>query len=226
MARPITNPTPSCQTISTRDWLTERDDVCTQVRKTWVRKRAIGSLSPDSASTVTLSRWRISRSRKTAKMAAASVEPTMAAKSMATGRATPRICQVRSPVIPAVMMTPRVASTPAGRATGLSLDQSVWRPPSKRMITNAAVAISWAKTASSKVTSPRPSRPKSIPAPMKRTSAGTPMRLASLVETIPRMRITEIKVSVRPHWDPWDHPFVAGRHLTRDRWVRWSEWRE
>ncbi len=107
---------------------------------TVVRITAIGSLAPDSISSV--ARTRSLRCtplpRRIANTAAASVEETIAPSSIASGQLKPSAYAPRASIT-AVPMTPNVASTLAGAATARTDRSGVLKPPSNRMRTSATV---------------------------------------------------------------------------------------
>ena len=100
-----------------------------------VRKIATGSLSPDSTSSVALTRGRSRRplacSRKNT--AAASVEATTAPASSASGQLMPRVSIAAGAVSAAVITTPAVDSVTAGPSTLRKVWNRVRRPPSNRI---------------------------------------------------------------------------------------------
>ena len=139
---------------------------------------AIGSLAPDSISSVACTRSfrRTPLLRSNANTAAASVEPTIAASSMPSRQSTSRSQVANTPSRPAVPITPQLASTAAGRSATRKLLTRVRRPPSSRITESAAWAISEAMKKSSKTMPPGPSSPASMPTPRKSSSSGRPSR--------------------------------------------------
>ncbi len=103
---------------------------------------AIGSLRPDSSSTVAATRCCncTPLPRRTEKTAAASVEATTAPISRASSGRKPSAIPA-SPTPPVVNATPRVARTPAGAQAERTTAIGVFRPPSKRMKTSAMVPM-------------------------------------------------------------------------------------
>ncbi len=108
-----------------------------------VSNTAIGSLAPDSSSSVgwidpaSLARW----VRRTAKTAAASVDDTIAPSSRPVSIGRSRITAAASPVTAALTTTPNEASVTEGPTTGRTRAQLVDRPPSKRMSARAATPM-------------------------------------------------------------------------------------
>ena len=106
---------------------------------TIVRNTAIGSLKPDSISSVALTR-RLSaspRALKTENTAAASVEPTIAPSSMPCSQLNPNSHTAKAAITIAVAATPTVASTMPGPMPTRTVCACVRMPPSKRMMPSA-----------------------------------------------------------------------------------------
>ena len=84
--------------------------------KASVRKTAIGSLTPDSISSVAATRsFRVTPERvSSANTAAASVEPTIEPSSSAVQASRPANSTPATAVMPALITTPTVASSEAG----------------------------------------------------------------------------------------------------------------
>lgn len=81
-----------------------------------VRKTAIGSFVPDSASNTEVSSRLMFLLPSTANTAAASVDPTMAPNRKPSSHETPRIYLAKTPTITVVKTTPRVANESEGAA--------------------------------------------------------------------------------------------------------------
>jgi hypothetical protein len=108
-----------------------------------VRKIAIGSLLPDSISSVEPTRsCRLAPCvRSSANTAAASVEPTMAPSSMPCSQCRPSTQPAHSPTSAAVITTPKVARLSAGHRATRKVARWVRMPPSKMMTASASVPI-------------------------------------------------------------------------------------
>ena len=108
-----------------------------------VRKIAIGSLEPDSISSVALTRSRRwmppARSRKNT--AAASVEAMMAASRKPSIQPMSNSRWAAAPRISVVSSTPSVASTTAGAPAVRKFLMLVSKPLSNRMIARASVPM-------------------------------------------------------------------------------------
>ena len=102
-----------------------------------VRNTAIGSLLPDSISSVAVTRWFRPRPPSRLNTAAASVEPTIAPISMPSSRLRLNSQAATKPVSPAVTSTPRVANDSDGHNATRKLSTRVRMPPSSRMIASA-----------------------------------------------------------------------------------------
>jgi hypothetical protein len=107
--------------------------------KASVRNTAIGSLTPDSISSVAATRsFSVTPERvSSANTAAASVEPTMAPSSIAVPQSRPRNSMLARPVSAAHSSTPTVASTEAGFSPVRKVEKAVRNPPSSRMMASA-----------------------------------------------------------------------------------------
>ena len=158
-----------------------------------VRKMAIGSLLPDSSSSRGLSRpvRAMLLERSTAKIAAASVEETMAPSSRPSSQAKPSTAVANHPTRTAVSATPSVASARAGQRTGRTLSQWVSKPPAKRMKVSATTPSDCASRGSSNSIPPGPSDPASIPSTRNSSSAGTPTRPDTLLPNTDRSNTRE-----------------------------------
>ena len=108
-----------------------------------VRKIAIGSLDPDSISSVerTLSRMLMPPTRNRKNTAAASVEPTIAPSRIDSIQPSPSKSRAASPKTSAVMTTPTVASVSAGNAAWRNDWIGVPKPESKRMTASARLPM-------------------------------------------------------------------------------------
>jgi hypothetical protein len=108
-----------------------------------VRKIAIGSLAPDSISSVerTRSRRLIPPTRRRKNTAAASVELTMAPSRKDSSQENPKTRRAAKPTMPAVMMTPAVAMVIAGRAAWRKVVKRVPKPLSKSTMASARLPI-------------------------------------------------------------------------------------
>ncbi len=111
---------------------------------------AIGSLEPDSASSVEFSFWRMFCVPSTENTAAASVEPTIAPNKKPSSQVTPKIYLASTPVKTVVMRTPKVANETEGRTTRLTSFHLVCTPPSKRIMISANIPNPCVKRALSK----------------------------------------------------------------------------
>ena len=106
-----------------------------------VKYTAIGSLTPDSISSVAATRSlsatpdRVSN----ANTAAASVEPTMAPSSHAVPQSSPSSSTAAAAVMPAPSNTPTEASIEAGRSPVRNLENEVRKPPSSRITARATL---------------------------------------------------------------------------------------
>jgi hypothetical protein len=107
--------------------------------KVSVRYTAIGSLTPDSISSVAATRsLSVTPERvSSANTAAASVLPTMAPSSKAWPQPRPRNSTAAPAVMAADTSTPTVASSEAGFRPVRKVDEAVRSPPSSRMIASA-----------------------------------------------------------------------------------------
>ena len=102
-----------------------------------VRNTAMGSLLPDSISSVALTRSFSPLPPNNEKTAAASVEPIMAPISMPCSRSRLNSQAAASPVSPAVITTPIVASESAGHSATRNELTRVRIPPSSRITASA-----------------------------------------------------------------------------------------
>jgi hypothetical protein len=143
-----------------------------------VRKIAIGSLLPDSISSVALTRsLRLSpRPCSNENTAAASVDDTMAPISRPTSTGRPSSQAEASPATSAVIITPTVASTNAGRNPTRNDSTRVRMPPSSRITASARLLTTKAVVTSLKTILPGPSSPASMPTPRNSRTTGMPIR--------------------------------------------------
>ncbi len=102
-----------------------------------VRNTAIGSLLPDSISSVALTRSFNPLPPSNEKTAAASVEPMMAPISKPCSRSRLNSQAAAMPVRPAVITTPTVARDSAGHSATRNELTRVRMPPSSRITANA-----------------------------------------------------------------------------------------
>ncbi len=142
-----------------------------------VRKMAIGSLEPDSTSSVERTRSRRlmppTRSRK--KTAAASVGATMTPSSRPCSQEKPSTSCAANPTSSAVTSTPTVASSSAGSAATRSVASRVAKPESNRMMASATEPTKYAAPRLSNWM-PSPSSPAASPTSRKTSSKGAPKR--------------------------------------------------
>ena len=106
---------------------------------------ATGSLKPASPSSVRARRLRSEDVRRTAKIAAPSVEAMIDPSSRPSSREKSNSATATRPPTAAVIIVPTIASDSAGRSTGLiSLNPAV-SPPSKRISASESTPISSAR---------------------------------------------------------------------------------
>ena len=147
--------------------------------KVKVRYTAIGSLMPDSISSVAATRSfsvmpvRVSK----ANTAAASVEPTIAPSSPAVRQSRSSSSMAASAVTPAHTTTPAVASHIAGRRPVRKVEMEVRSPPSSRMTAKARLPTQKLRRKSSNFQPPGPSSPASRPAHRKTSRNENPTRV-------------------------------------------------
>jgi hypothetical protein len=108
-----------------------------------VRNTAIGSLLPDSISSVAATRLFSAAPcvRRRANTAAASVEPTMAPSSMPSSQDSRSTQAASRPSSAAVTSTPTVARLTEGQRATRNVSRLVRSPPSKMMTARASVPI-------------------------------------------------------------------------------------
>ena len=140
---------------------------------------AIGSLMPDSPSSVRARRRRSVDPRSTANTAAASVAATVEPRSSASFASRSNSALAASAVSPAVPTVPSVASRIDVLSTGRISSKPADRPPSKRMKASAMTPTCWATSKSSKLISSSPSDPISMPMPSTSTRPGIRKRPAA-----------------------------------------------
>ncbi len=102
---------------------------------------AIGSLKPDSPSSVRAIRRRSVEPRSRAKIAAPSVDATMAPRSSPSRVERSNSHAAASPVRAAVISVPTVARLTAGPRTGRISLMPARRPPSKRIRARAMIPM-------------------------------------------------------------------------------------
>jgi hypothetical protein len=102
---------------------------------------SIGSLSPDSASSVRATRRRSVEPRSTAKIAAASVEATIPPRSRLRSHEKSNRRWAAAPTTPAVIAVPTIASRNAGPSTGPTSANPAESPPSNRISARAAIPM-------------------------------------------------------------------------------------
>ena len=146
--------------------------------KAIVRYTAIGSFMPDSISSVAAMRSfsRTPDDLSSANTAAASVEPTMEPSSSASRQSRPSSHQAPSPVSPALITTPTVASSMAGRRPVRKVAKSVRSPPSSRITASATLPTQKLRLTSSNTTPPGPSSPARMPASRNTSRNENPAR--------------------------------------------------
>ena len=142
------------------------------------KKIAIGSLAPDSTSSVANTRWfrRTPLLRSNENTAAASVEPTIAAISKPNRQSTPNTQVTNKPSGSTVATTPHVASTADGRHDRRKVCHCVRKPPSSRITASANCPTIKAPPRLSKRKPPIPSSPANMPTPKNTNSKGNPKR--------------------------------------------------
>ncbi len=106
-----------------------------------VRNIAIGSLLPDSISSVGPTRSFSPFPLSMLNTTAASVEPTMAPISNPSIRRRSNSQAAATPVRPAVIATPKVASDIDGQSATRKVDLRVRMPPSSRMTASARLLM-------------------------------------------------------------------------------------
>ncbi len=146
----------------------------------------MGSLLADSTSRVEATRsWSVAPAfRRSAKTAAASVEPTIAPTSIPCSHCRPSTQAANAPVRPAVTTTPSVARLAAGQAEIRKVSRRVRIPPSKMMTARASVPMTYDISKSSKRIPPGPSSPASMPRKMKTRRSGAPRREETSLATM------------------------------------------
>ena len=149
-----------------------------------VRKTAIGSFVPDSASSVCLTLASTGRPLSREKTAAASVEPTSAPINSATGQEKSSSRYATMAMIPVVARTPTVASDRAAGRIFRKCVHFVCKPPSNRISTSAIVPKRRACSKSPKLMIPVTSDPATIPTTTNRINVGTFNRTANFVVMI------------------------------------------
>jgi hypothetical protein len=142
--------------------------ICFTVRmliKPMVKKRAIGSLLPDSNSSKGFKGAfnPIRLDLKILNTAAASVDETIEPRSIPSRNENLRIYTAKYPIITAVTNTPTVDSKIPCQTIGLVSFQLVSNPPEKIIKIRATIPMDFAICALSKYIPPKPSDPTSIP---------------------------------------------------------------
>ena len=150
---------------------------------------AIGSLMPDSPSSVRASLRRSVDPRSTAKTAAASVPATVEPSSSASSGSRSNSSPAATAVSAAVASVPSVASAIEVPTTGRISSKPDDRPPSNRMSASATrpawLASSKCFSSSPNSIQPRPSDPISMPSSSTSTRPGMRRRPAASEATSP-----------------------------------------
>jgi hypothetical protein len=108
--------------------------------------------------------------------AAASVEPTMAPTSKASGQGKSSSQYAAAPVMAVHSTTPSVASKSAGRKPVRKVPIWVRKPPSSKITASATLPTQKLKRKSSKARPPGPSTPAKMPTTKKISRKEKPMR--------------------------------------------------
>ena len=178
-ARPTTSPIESSSTASSsassrpneESWIASMQPITSRI--------AIGSLRPDSPSSVRASRRRSVEPRSTANTAAASVAATVEPSSSAGSGSRSRISAAATAVSPAVASVPSVARMIDVFSTGRISSKPLESPPSNRISATATMPAWRASSKSSKSIQPSPSEPISMPRPSTSTRPGRRSRPAA-----------------------------------------------
>src|ERR1044071_2028336 len=163
-----------------------------------VRTTAIGSLLPDSNS----SNWakRLGSlellARSTMKMAAASVEDTIAPSKRPSRNENPWTQATNIPTSNAVMSTPIVERDSPFNNIGFTPVHSVSNPPANRIMMSAKIPSDFTRDGSSKYMPPGPSDPANMPMATNKTREGMPNRFESLIVRMLRMIRLEKTMSI------------------------------
>jgi hypothetical protein len=179
IASPTTRPIESSSTTSRSasagpklgSWIASMQPITSRI--------AIGSLRPDSPSSVRARRRRSVEPRSTANTAAASVAATVEPSSSAGSVSRSRISAAATAVSAAVASVPSVARMIDVRRTGRISSKPLERPPSNRIIATATMPAWRASSKSSKSIQPRPSDPISMPRASTSTRPGRRRRPAA-----------------------------------------------
>src|SRR5262245_24213390 len=148
-----------------------------------VSTTAIGSLLPDSNS----SNWakRLGSlellARSTMKMAAASVDDTIAPSKRPSRNENPWTQATKAPTNNAVMSTPIVERDNPFHNMGFTPVHSVSNPPENRIMMSAKIPSDFTRDGSSKYIPPGPSDPANMPMATNKTRDGMPNRFESLI---------------------------------------------
>ena len=143
-----------------------------------VKKTAIGSFMPDSISSVAATRSLsfTPDDFNSENTAAASVEPTMAPTSSASGQSRKSRKCAATAVRPVHTTTPTVASHSAGLKPVRKVVNSVRKPPSSRITASATLPTQKLSLKSSNTRPPGPSTPASVPTTRKTNRKEKPAR--------------------------------------------------
>ena len=110
------------------------------------------------------------------KTAAASVEPTIAPSSSASGQLRSNSHHAAAPVTPVHRITPPVASSIAGRSPVRKVVMSVRKPPSNKITAKATLPTTKLKRKLSNTSPPGPSTPASVPTTKNTSKNENPAR--------------------------------------------------
>ena len=143
-----------------------------------VRYTAIGSFMPDSISSVAATRsFRCTpEDFSSENTAAASVEPTMAPTSKASGQDKSSSQCAAAPVMAVHTTTPTVANSSEGRKPVRNVLMSVRRPPSSKITASATLPTQKLRRKSLNTKPPGPSTPASVPTTRNTSRKENPMR--------------------------------------------------
>src|ERR1044071_8421690 len=164
-----------------------------------VSTTAIGSLLPDSNSSNWAKRFGSLEllDLSTMKIAAASVDDTIAPSKRPSRNENPWTQATNVPTSNAVMSTPIVERDSPFHNIGFTPVHSVSNPPENRIMMSAKIPSDFTRDGSSKYMPPGPSDPANMPMATNKTREGIPNRLESLI--VRMLRTTRLEKTMRIH---------------------------